>query len=255
MPNGTSSLGILQQAANRAARFIEDPSSEPGLRFSTPGLFGRATRGILDLASRESFRMATRTGTLIAAGGAAGGLVANGGGSEGLSGSDIVPGGPNPIPGITSGGVSQLTAGGVVDAFTAEECPGLTSVRIGGRCVNLGDLLPGGDPAVTGATSNGVELGAPAGFGQAVTGLFGVGVIPRVEAMTVRRCPGNFVLGQDGVCYERLARSNRAHKPPRKPLLTGGERNAIARAERAGKKLARAQKSLKKASRALGKAC
>jgi len=63
------------------------------------------------------------------------------------------------------------------------------------------------------------------------------------------------VLGNDGLCYDHLPRGDRMWIPARKPLLTGGERNAIKVAARAGGKIQRAQKDLKKASKALGKAC
>jgi hypothetical protein len=92
-------------------------------------------------------------------------------------------------------------------------------------------------------------------MGGLVTGYYGIGVIPRVEARTVRECPPGFKLGKDGVCYEHLSRTQRMWDPGVKPLLTGGDRAAIARAARAAGALERSKKSLKKASKALGKVC
>lgn len=148
-----------------------------------------------------------------------------------------------PAGGPTTPGSFTGTSGG--------DCPGIGSVKIAGRCVNLGDLGPGGAPAVTPTT---MGNGKFAGF-SAVKGMYGAGVAPKAESRVVRKCPNGWVLGDDGVCYERLARTRRAWDPGTKPLMTGGDRNAIRRAERAARALNRAQKGLKKASRALEKAC
>jgi len=135
------------------------------------------------------------------------------------------------------------------------KCPGATSVRIGDKCVNLTDLGPGGDPAITGAMNgNGSRAN---GFGAAVKGRFGVGILPRVDVQTVKRCPRGMALGLDGVCYDGLGRNSpkRAWPMGVKPLLTGGDRNAIAKAASAGRKLERSKRQLKKAAKALEKAC
>lgn len=157
---------------------------------------------------------------------------------------DALFGGPEaPGPGTAIPG-NQLTAGG--------PCPGLGSVRINGVCVNLGDLGPGGPPAVTGTVP---ATNGAAGFGPAVKGMYGAGIVPRVEGRVVRKCPKGMVLGDDGVCYKGLARTRRMWDPGMKPLLTGGDRAAIRRAERAANKLKRAKKKLRTASKALDKAC
>lgn len=199
--------------------------------------------------------------------------------SEPPSGTSIIPGISNSIWG-TIGGF-------IIDLFTPDEpdftgpgplppapgpapldplglegdCPGLFSIKdpITGLCVNVLDVLPGGDPAVTGpvpANGNGVAP-TPQGFGRPVHGRFGVGVIPRVQAQTVRRCPKGMALGKDGVCYDGLGRNSPKREWPMgmKPLLTPGERNAIRIAGRAAGKLARSQKTLKKTARALSKVC
>lgn len=183
--------------------------------------------------------------------------------SEGSSGSpvvpsamgDVIPGFPQtggyPLPqSFAPGNIPTSSGGG-----GGGDCPGAFSVRIGGRCVDLTALPPGGDPAVTGQVSPGVSLAAPSGMGQLVAGYYGIGVVPRVEARTVRECPPGFKLGKDGVCYENLSRTQRMWDPGVKPLLTGGDRNAIARAARAAGKLERSKKAIRKASKALGKVC
>ncbi|MDH3463975.1 MAG: hypothetical protein OEM32_10165 [Acidimicrobiia bacterium] len=151
------------------------------------------------------------------------------------------------------------TTGGGFDPLGLEgDCPGLFNVKIAGVCVDLGSAAPGGDPMITGQTNgNGAAPTYADGFGDAIVGRYGLGLIPRVEVRPVRSCPAGMVLGRDGVCYER--KSLRAHerewKPGVKPLLTGGERNAIAIAKRAAGKLNTAKKSLKKVAKAFDKAC
>ena len=177
--------------------------------------------------------------------------------SEGASGSPLVPSAAGgAFPGFTN-----QTGGYPFPSFAPEgtgvngDCPGAFSVRIMGQCVDLTALPPGGDPAVTGQVGPGVSLAAPQGMGRLVTGYYGIGVVPSVEARTVRECPPGFKLGKDGVCYEHLSRRQRMWDPGVKPLLTGGDRAAIARAARAAGALERSKRSLKKASKALGKVC
>jgi len=158
---------------------------------------------------------------------------------------------PSPFPKLKPPTLSGFTA------FEGDgaPCPGLFSVRgPDGVCINLGDLAPGGDPAITGQQPTN---GGPGGFGAAVHGRFGVGMMPRVEVQAVRRCPAGMALGKDGVCYDGLGRNSPKREWPMgmKPLLTPGERNAIRIASKAAGKLARSKKSLRKASKALEKAC
>lgn len=156
-----------------------------------------------------------------------------GGGSEPPTGDPSVPG----TRFGQQGGTGNQDAGG--------PCPGLSSIYdpVTGRCVNVTDAAPGGDPLFTAPT------------GEAVHGRYGAGVVPAQQSRTVRMCPSGWVLGDDGVCYERLARSRRMWDPGMKPLLTGGDRAAIRKAARAASKLKRAKKQLRKSSRALEKAC
>jgi len=205
--------------------------------------------------------------------------------SEPPSGSSVVPGVPNSLIGdigrIIVGGILGGQPGGPTaapqpgDPFQpggpqpvgsdplglTGQCPGLFEIRgPDGTCINLGDLLPGGDPAITGQQPTvGPLNGAAAvpGFGGATFGRFGVGVVPRVEVQTVRRCPAGMALGKDGICYDGLGRNSPKRQWPMgmKPLLTPGDRNAIRVAGAAANKLARSKKSLKKAARALEKVC
>lgn len=193
-------------------------------------------------------------------------------GSEPPDGSTVVPGIPDASLGLGGDllqiGVDflgrRLSGDGQVQLpkkpFKPEpagDCPGVFEVRgPDGTCINLTDILPGGDPFITGQ-QDGNGRAAPSGFGQAVNGRFGVGMLPRVDVQTIRRCPKGMALGKDGVCYDGLGRNSPKREWPMgmKPLLTPGERNAIRIAARAANKLARSKKSLKKAARALEKVC
>jgi hypothetical protein len=84
--------------------------------------------------------------------------------------------------------------------------------------------------------------------GEAVMGRYGAGLQPGTKSITVSRCPRGAVLGNDGLCYNRgdLRKSDRKWVPGRKPLLTGGDLNAISRAARAANKMKTQQKRLQK---------
>lgn len=101
------------------------------------------------------------------------------------------------------------------------------------------DVQPGGD------TQGG---GMYIGYGEAVMGRYGAAIQPSVIPQQVRRCPRGAVLGNDGLCYNRkdLRRDERWWIPGRKPLLTGGDLNAITKANRAATKLRSKQKQLQK---------
>lgn len=173
---------------------------------------------------------------------------AGGGGSEGRSGSSVVPRGRDPIPGLFVGQGPAETAGKKACAQR-----GMVIDRAG-RCVNragISGLGPGAgllDPL-------GLDLGA------AVTGLFvdqttpvsvpmigASATAPFRETQVVRRCGRGNVLGIDGLCYDRklLRKDQRMWPPGRKPLLTGGDLNAISRAARAAGRMKTQQKRLQK---------
>lgn len=101
------------------------------------------------------------------------------------------------------------------------------------------DLVPGG-----GTSGGGMYIG----YGEAVMGRYGAAIQPAVRPQQVSRCPRGSVLGNDGLCYNSrdLRRADRKWVPGRKPLLTGGDLNAIARASRAANKMKTQQKRLQK---------
>lgn len=132
------------------------------------------------------------------------------------------------------------------------DCPEGFRSNAQGQCVPVGG---GGTDLTPGVTT-------PAeGAGQAVMGRYGVAMVPytvgqirgRDGVRPIRRCLPGMVLGKDNLCYDSLRKSERKWPPGRKPLLTGGEMNAITKAARAASRLHRTQKRLKKVQRTLKK--
>jgi len=166
-------------------------------------IIGDLGRGLLDAAGGF-----LRGGPVGAVTGVIGGVL--GGGSEGPGGSPVVPG---------------------MSGFQASPCqPGY--IKVGSRCVKPTAALPGGQPFTMDA------------YGSAVLGQFGTALQPGSQSAVRLLCPPGSVLGKDNLCYNKsqLRKSERKWVPPRKPLLTGGELNAIRTAASAARKL-RAQES------------
>lgn len=111
-------------------------------------------------------------------------------------------------------------------------CPQGTFRGPMGSCI---DVLPGG------ATSGG---GLVLTSGEVVQGRYGAAVMPRRTSMEVRRCPPGLKLAKDGMCYPNVPRTHRMWDPGRKPLLTGGDLNAIARAARVAERMKVQQRKL-----------
>lgn len=179
--------------------------------------------------------------------GGPGGAVVGAAAGGGLIGGGSEP--PTNQPAVPGGGFTGPTTS------TAGPCKGIFSVRgPDGTCIDLTALPPGGDPAVTGQVTP-VAAESSDGYGAAVKGYFGVGIMPRVDVQTVRHCPPGTALGKDGVCYKGLGRNSPKRMWPmgEKPLMTGGDRAAIRRAKSVATKLLGARKSLKKAGKALEK--
>jgi len=135
-------------------------------------------------------------------------------------------------------------------------CPGIGSVRgPGGTCIQLGDLFPGGAPAVIPrpevGTMNGgdlVEVG-----GEAVIGAFGmpamtpdiVGAVMDANGNLnpIRRCPAG-VLGKDNLCYLKIPNSFRKWPRAARPPVSGSDAKCIRRAASATKRVERLAKSV-----------
>lgn len=107
-------------------------------------------------------------------------------------------------------------------------CPPGYKRDAAGACVTtgIGAYLPG-------------DVGAPDVVWSPVFGRHGAGVTPIAVQTSRRVCPPGYVVGNDGVCYEGLAKSKRMHNPGTRPFLTGGEVNAIRRAKRLEKRFNR----------------
>jgi len=84
------------------------------------------------------------------------------------------------------------------------------------------------------------ELGGEQfGVGAAVMGRYGAALEPGSKIIDRAVCLPGMQLGNDGLCYNKRQISNKQRMWPkgRKPLLTGGEMNAISTAARAGRRL------------------
>lgn len=107
-------------------------------------------------------------------------------------------------------------------------CPGLFSVRgPDGTCINLGDLGPGGSPAVTAQTPS---------FGGAVIGAFGIpalqpAVVGQINGRPIRKCPLGAVLGKDDLCYQKgsIPKQFRKWRPAPRPPMTAADAKALRR--------------------------
>lgn len=82
--------------------------------------------------------------------------------------------------------------------------------------------------------------------GDARGGRFGVGVSPGAVTRQRLVCPRGMVLGIDELCYDHLRNSDRKWPKGRRPLLTGGDLNAISRAKRVASRLEKKVKDLQK---------
>jgi hypothetical protein len=157
--------------------------------------------------------------------------LSSGGGSEPASGEPTVPG-----TDIGRGRGRGGSYGGGFTGQTAQQCPEGT-FAVGSQCV---DIVPGGAHQGSGM------IVSP---GEGAVGQVGIGAVnPAIFQETVHRCPRGMVLGIDNLCYHKkaLTKATRKWNPGRRPLLTGGELNAISRAARAARRVKGAQKNLEK---------
>jgi len=69
---------------------------------------------------------------------------------------------------------------------------------------------------------------------------------PTRVTRSVRQCPRGMVLGNQGFCHEHIANKDRMWPKARRPLLTGGDLNAITKASQAAKRLKTQEKRLQK---------
>jgi len=165
------------------------------------------------------------------------------------------PGYTGPVPtgagiptGVTPFQIPQLPSipgipGGVTDAIN-QYSPYVNPYLGGGGCTpplvadqGGGCVFPGspGDISTNGAVS-----------GVAVMGRYGAAESPSTQQAVRRRCPRGTVLGKDNLCYDGLRKDQRKWPPGRKPLLTGGDLNAISKASRAASRIETKTKQLQR---------
>lgn len=148
------------------------------------------------------------------------------------------------VPGRTATQYPPIATG---TGLVARGCPPGYEKK-NGQCVETGvrgtvrRVLPGGQSG----TLEDV-------FGDATMGRYGVALVPSERVTSVLDCPPGMKLGKDNLCYDSLRKSERKWPPGRKPLMTGGDLNAITRATRAARRLKRTQKRLKGLERDLKK--
>ena len=112
-----------------------------------------------------------------------------------------------------------------------------------GKCAIFAGDKPGPDDEP--CPGDGVTpTGGP--VGEAVMGQYGAALQPGSLMINRAVCLTGMQLGNDGLCYNKGAISNRQRMWPagRKPLLSGGDMRAISIAARAGKRLEGATKRL-----------
>ena len=142
-------------------------------------------------------------------------------------------------------GVPRLTS--FADARRSIVAPSTTAVsRL--HDAGAGPCMP---PLIRSPQGNCIAPTSPRGaelfVGEATMGRYGAALIPGSQIIDRAVCLPGMQLGNDGLCYNKAAITNKQRMWPRgrRPLLTGGDMNAIAIAARAGAKLDRTTKRLR----------
>ena len=93
-----------------------------------------------------------------------------------------------------------------------------------------------------------LQIGAGLPVGDAVMGQFGAALVPGSKIVDRAICLRGMVVASDGLCYNKsqIKNSDRMWPRGRRPLLTGGDMSAIAKAARAASRLERTTKRLQK---------
>jgi len=138
-------------------------------------------------------------------------------------------------------GATALTAEVPQDAPGIGDCP-QGQIPFRDTCVNLGAILPGGEPFITEQ------------FGNAVVGAFGMpALVPAIvgqmnDGTPILRCPRGAVLGKfDNLCYNKGAIANKDRKWPKAKRcpVTAADATCI-------RKAASAKNRVKKLGQAVG---
>lgn len=218
---------LASEARARAPRpIIPQTTTVPGLR-TMPA--GRDTRGVVPTQTARGWT----EGIL---GGIGGFLTGGPAGAIAGAAAGLLGGGGDTVPGTVPSTVPM----GQGTALGAQRCQPPLVRDMNGNCV-----FPG-SPAD-------ISVGGSIGD-VAVMGAYGAALSPFTDQpIRVRRCRPSMVLGHDNNCYDKrsLRRDERKWPPGRKPLLTGGEMNAITTASRAVGRVKSTKKRLKGIERAL----
>ena len=145
------------------------------------------------------------------------------------------------LSGVTPGNLAVLTPQSIIPRTTGVP----RMLQLGGGDNGAAPCPP---PLLRSPQGNCIAPTSPRGASlfqfDAFAGQYGAGFIPGSEIRDIAICPTGTALGKDGICYAKLANRNRKYPRGRRPLLTGGDMNAITRARRAGVKLANAKTDL-----------
>ena len=145
---------------------------------------------------------------------------------------------------ITQTSIAQRQSGQAIKLGSEERFPG-----VGVHPQDQGPCLPGlirGPQGLCIAPTS--PLGASRLMGEATMGRYGAALIPGSQIVDRATCLRGMQLGNDGLCYNKGQITNKQRMWPagRKPLLTGGQMNAISIAARAAKRLEVTTKRLQK---------
>lgn len=191
-----------------------------------------------------------RVGEFVATGRAAG-MIAGFQVARGVSLSSLQPG-TDPAP--------VLPGQGMYGAETPSYCNLITNAYARAACIAASSLLGGGSQGGGSSQSASCppgyrpdgrggcqiegmggylpgDVGRPDFVWTPVNGRYGAGVTPMAVQAARMWCPAGYKLGKDNVCYECLPKSQRKWNPGTKPMLTGGDLNAIRRAKRLQKRV------------------
>jgi len=233
-------------------------------RGQTPGVYGRPgdVRGFVHKRIGRAFKRAARAASRGALG-----IVSRAGipvvsGAAGLARGVLFGGRGSaaPFPTVSSIDLGGLPVGGIPGLGNCQ--PGFVWNPIIGKCLatSLGPVGAAPQPGGSGAPASAPGMGkflcrtlpdatkvCDVSFGgsTAVMGQYGAALTPAGFNTWVTRCPTGMKLGKDGLCYNKLANSERKWPKGRAPLLTGGDMRCISKASTAAKKLERTTKRLR----------
>jgi len=182
------------------------------------------------------------------------GIIGGGGGGGGLT-----VGSPGLAPPRGGQRRSDITRHSKLGGHAFARYPGHVPHGPGSVTTQQGNIAPRRDACLPGlfedidgvcrfpSSPADISVGGAMG-GVAVMGRYGAAMAPETEERLHRTCLPGMVLGDDSLCYNRrdLKNSERKYPKGRRPLLTGGDRNAITRAARAARAIQRTEKQLRK---------